>query len=186
MGPGDSSAIESSSFGMDGRRVSRLLGAALAGGVSALCTQVDDTVSCCDESCRVSECRLSTVDPVTTTCPLAAMYATHQVRSPNREIHTRCAVGRIEMAGCLFMRHKRRGFHPRGRKGGAVGRKTGPGGPADVVSGSTLSCLNRRVSRVSDSFASGKEAAKQLGRPRGIDETAESCSLFETRGRNRA
>lgn len=129
------------------------------------------------------DCRLSTIDPVTTTCPLAAMYATHQVRSPNRGIHTRCAVGRIEMAGCLFMRHKRRGFHPRGRKGGAVGRKTGPGGPADVVSGSSLSCLNRRVSRVSDSFASGKEAAKQLGRPREIDETAESCSLFETRGR---
>lgn len=66
----------------------------------------------------------------------------YAVRSPNRGIHTRCAVGRIEMAGCLFMRHKRRSFPPRGRKGGAVGRKTGPGGPADVVSGNSLSCLN--------------------------------------------
>ena len=61
------------------------------------------------------------------------------------------------------------------RRGGVVGRKTGPGEPVEMGCGKLAFLI-----RVSDSFASGKDPAKQLERLRGIDETVKPASLFET------
>ena len=65
---------------------------------------------------------------------------------PHRGIHTRCAVGRIEMSGpikSVFVNAIRGGEasiqEAESRGGGVVGRKTGPGEPVEMVSGRSLS-----------------------------------------------
>lgn len=156
---------------MDGRSVSRLLGRWLR--ISTV-PKAEDTVLCCDENCRVSTVlQASPRCHQATPCPLSVVYS-----DPYRGIHTRYAVGRIEMPGPikpLFVHATREAKLPSKRPkrewwvgGGAVGRKTGPGGPPDIVSGSPVRFPV-------------KESAKQIDRPRGIDETIESCSLLDTR-----
>jgi hypothetical protein len=83
------------------------------------------------------------------------------------------------MAGCLFMRHEAKLPFKRPER---VLLLVARPGPADRQTSFLEVPFLFESPTVSDSFASGTEAAKQLERPRGIDETAESCSLFETRG----
>jgi hypothetical protein len=171
--------IETSSFGMDGRRVSRLLGVRLAGCVSALCTQVDDTVSCCDESCPVLtvDCGAASDDDVSTFRDVLTMYTSQSVRTVES---IRGGQSDESKWPVICSCDTRRSFPLRGRRGCCCWSQDRARRAGRRRSWKFAFLFESPT--VSDNFASGTEAAKQHERPRGIDETADSCYLFETRG----
>jgi len=128
--------------------------------------------SCCDESCQVLtvDCGAASDDDVSTFRDGLTLRSQSAPYNPY-EVCSRTN----RMAGCFSCDHKRRSFPLRDRRGWCCwsqdqARRAGRRRFWNLVRG------------FSDSFASGKKAAKQLERPRGIDETAVSRSLFETRG----